>query len=292
MCIAVVPAWSAELTPKTLLIADTGFSSVDPIIASHTVGQICIMDWYACPDGSNFQESGTAAVLTPTQLSASGFDHGSKMARAAINAYPDVKLILVRIIAQSQSGARLSASESVVTKVLTWARKNAATFNIGAIAISQGSNKVGTNDRRCLNSPATAQEVSALRAKGIYTFFPVGNEGRTDVINWPACISDAVAVGAIDKSGKIASYSNFAPGQVDLYEPGYAMDSADSGSSYSVQYAAAHWLSLLNRFPTLRPTLVYWSYAFSGGPISNAKGLAGWSTNLDQAIAALDIRQP
>lgn len=292
MCVAVVPAWSAELTPKTLLIADTGFSSSDPVIASHVVAQICIMDWYACPDGSNFQESGTAAFLTPTQLAAPGFDHGSKMAKAAISAYPEVKLILVRIIAQSQSGARLSASESVVTKVLAWARKNATTFNIGAIAISQGSNKLGTNDRKCLNSPATTKEVSALRSKGIFTFFPVGNEGQTDVINWPACIADSIAVGAIDKTGKIAKYSNYAPGQVDLYEPGYAMDSADSGSSYSVQYAAAHWLSLVNRFPATRPALIYWSYAFSGEPISSTKGQMGWSTDVEAAISILNTKQP
>ena len=100
-----LPAWSDEPPAKVLLIADTGFSAEDPVIAAHTVYQICLMDWYVCPNGSNFQESGTAAFLTPQQLKSSGFDHGSKMARAAIAAYPDVKLILVRIIGQSQSGA-------------------------------------------------------------------------------------------------------------------------------------------------------------------------------------------
>ena len=216
---AVVPAWSAEYSPKTLVIADTGFSSTDSLIASHTLYQLCLMDWFACPNGSNTQESGTAALLTESQLSASSFDHGTKMARAAIAAYPDVKLILIRIIGQSQSGARLSASEAIITKVLNWVDKNSTTFNIGAIAISQGSNKVGTNSRKCLASPATEKAVSTLRAKGIFSFFPVGNESRSDAINWPACIADAVAVGATDKSGKIANYSNFAPGQVDLYEP-------------------------------------------------------------------------
>ena len=296
--IAAAPAWSAESAPKTLLIADTGFSSTDSLIASHTIYQICLMDWYACPNGSNVQESGTAALLTPTQLNSSGFDHGTKMARAAIAAYPDVKLVLVRIIGQSSSGARLSASEGVITKVLNWAEKNATTYNIGAIAISQGSNKIGTNARRCLSSPATDKAVASLRAKGIFSFFPVGNDGRTDVINWPACIADSVAVGAIDKSGAIASYSNYAPGQVDVYEPGYLIDSAiasntsDSGSSYSVQYAAAHWLSLVNQFPTTRPALIYWNFIFSGEPISNSKGQSGWSTDLQSVIFTLAPAQP
>ena len=76
LSVASVPAWSADVAPKVLVIADTGFSDVDPVIAEHTVYQLCIMDWYACPNGSNFQESGTAALLTPTQLRQPGFKHG------------------------------------------------------------------------------------------------------------------------------------------------------------------------------------------------------------------------
>ncbi len=283
----IAPAWAVNPSPKVLVIADTGFSDSDRVIAEHTLHQICIMDWYACPNGSNFQESGTAAMLTRAQLRQSGFKHGSMMARAAIAAYPDVKLILVRVIGQSSSGARLSTSESVITRVLAWANKNAKTFNIGAIAISQGSNKVGTNARRCISSPATDKEIASLKAKGIYTFFPSGNEGKSDLINWPACINDAVAVGALDKKGAIASYSNYALGQVDVYEPGYLIDTetatiygSDNGTSLATQYAAGRWLSIVNKFPQIRPSLIYWSYVLSGDPVSNRKGHEGWSTDL------------
>lgn len=283
-----LPSWSSEVAPKTLVIADTGFSDSDPVIASHTIMQVCILDWPTCPNGSSLQESGTAALLTSTQMAPSGFSHGSKMARAAISAYPDVKLILIRIVAQSSQGARMTTSESIVTKVLAWANKNAATYKIGAVAISQGSNKIGTNARKCLASPATEKEVASLKAKGIYSFFPAGNEGRSDAINWPACIADSVAVGALDKNGQISSYSNDAPSQVDVYEPGYIIDShtqpqysPEYGTSYSTQYAAARWLSAVNQFPTVRPSLIYWNYIFSGDVVTNSKGQTGWSTDLD-----------
>lgn len=282
-----IPASSVEIAPKVLVIADTGFNESDLLISSHTIFQLCLMDWYACPDGSNFQESGTAASLTSEQLKAPGFNHGSKMARSAIAAYPDVKLILIRIVGQSSSGGRMSTSEAIITKVLSWANKNAKRFNIGAVAISQGSSKVGTNARRCLASPATDKEIAGLKAKGIYTFFPAGNDGRSDFINWPACSPDSVAVGALDKSGAIARYSNYALGQIDIYEPGYTLDSAtvalygsDYGTSYSTQYAAARWLSLVNQFPEHRPSLIYWNYILSGDPVTNTKGFFGWSSNL------------
>ncbi len=289
-----IPAWSVESNPKVLVIADTGFSDSDLVIASHTVLQLCIMDWYACPNGSNFQESGTAATLSPSQMKHSGFSHGSKMARSAIAAYPDVKLILIRVVGQSSSGGRMPTSESIVTKVLAWSNKNAKLYNIGAVAISQGSTKVGTNARRCLASPATDKEIAALKAKGIYTFFPAGNEGKSDIINWPACIADAVAVGALDKSGAIASYSNYAMGQIDIYEPGYVIDTAtiatygsDNGTSHSTQYAAAKWLSLVNQFPQTRPALIYWNYILSGDPVTNSKGFYGWSSNLESVRETL-----
>lgn len=287
LLLIALPSWSIEPAPKTLVIADTGFSDSDPVIASHTVLQLCIMDWSACPNGLTFQESGTAALLTSSQMSATGFSHGSKMARAAIAAYPDVKLILIRIVGQSSQGGRMSTSESIITKVLSWANKNANTYKIGAIAISQGSNKVGSNARRCFSSPATEKEVAALKAKGIYSFFPAGNEAKSDAINWPACIADAVAVGALDKSGSIANYSNDAPAQVDVYEPGYLTDtqtqpqySDEYGTSYSTQYAAARWLSIMNLFPTVRPSLIYWKFVFSGEIVTNSKGQTGWSTDL------------
>jgi hypothetical protein len=290
LVIPALPAWSADTPAKTLLIADTGFSENDPIIAAHTVYQLCIMDWYACPNGSNFQESGTAAMLNATQLASGGFSHGSKMARAAIAAYPDVKLILVRIIGQGSNGGRMSASEEIITRVLAWANKNAKVYSIGAIAISQGSNKIGTNARKCLTLPSVEKEIASLKLKGIYSFFPAGNEGRVSAINWPACIPDAVAVGALDKKGSIASYSNNASGQIDIYEPGYSIElisqpqySAENGTSYSAQYAAARWLSLVNQFPATRPSLVYWKYVFSGEVVTNSKGQTGWSSDLDAA---------
>ena len=297
LSVPLAPAWSAQVGPKVLVIADTGFSDSDSVIAEHTIYQLCIMDWYACPNGTNFQESGTAAMLTPMQLKQTGFNHGSKMARAAIAAYPDVKLILIRVIGQSSSGNRLSTSESVVTKVLAWANKNAKVFNIGAVAISQGSNKTGTNARRCLSSPGTDNEIASVKAKGIYSFFPAGNEGKSDHVNWPACISDAVAVGALDAKGAIASYSNYAIGQVDIYEPGYFTDSetvrvygSDVGKSLSTQYAASRWLSMVNNFPQTRPSLIYWMYAFSGEPVTNRKGHEGWNTNLTALESSLLAR--
>jgi hypothetical protein len=159
---AALPAWSVESNPKVLVIADTGFSDSDPLIASHTVLQVCLMDWYACPNGTNFQESGTAASLSPTQMKYSGFNHGSKMARSAIAAYPDVRLILIRVVGQSSSGGRMPTSESIITKVLAWTNKNAKLYNIGAVAISQGSTKVGTNARRCIASPATDKHLQTV----------------------------------------------------------------------------------------------------------------------------------
>jgi hypothetical protein len=216
------------------------------------------------------------------------------MARAAIAAYPDVQLILIRIIAQSSSGVRLSTNETIVGKALSWVSKNAVKFNIGAVAMSQGSNKSGLGARRCFSVPSVEKEVRSLRIKGIYAFFPVGNEGNSSQINWPACIPEAVAVGALDKKNQIASYSNFAPNQVDIFEQGYPMEetatpvySYETGSSYSVQFAAARWLALVNQFPDKRPSQIFYAYAFSGDLLTHSRAEGGWSVNYEATKASL-----
>jgi hypothetical protein len=104
-------------------------------------------------------------------------------------------------------------------------------------------------------------------------------------------------VGALDRSGSISNYSNYAYGQVDLYEPGYDIDTqsvltygSDNGTSLSTQYAAARWLSLVNEFPLVRPSLIYWKFALSGEPVTNAKDIFGWSTSIESARQTLVSR--
>lgn len=72
----------------------------------------------------------------------------------------------------------------------------------------------------CDNTP-TAKVIAALRANGIFTFVPVGNDGVHDAVRFPACASDAIAIGALDRDGNVMPESNgTATDMVDLYIDG------------------------------------------------------------------------
>lgn len=275
------------LPEKTLAIIDTGFNIEDSIISSHTVHEVCIMDYYMCPNGQNFYETDTAAGLTANQIRFSEFDHGSKMARAAIATNPNIKLVLIRIIAQAPNGNRMSTSENVVAKALQWVSKNYLLYNMGAVAMSQGTSRSDSNMRNCLSIPAAEREIRYLKLHNVYSFFPIGNDRRTTQINWPACLSDSVAVGGLDRAGNIADYNNYAPAQVDIYENG-SMDFSESpayqsssGSSISVQVAAAKYIQLVNLFPDKRPSQIFWAYIFSGDIVSGKNGVVGHTSNVE-----------
>ncbi len=97
------------------------------------------------------------------------------------------------------------------------------------MSLGGGENKTACDDH------SLQPIVSTLRSQGVATLIGSGNNGWTDAINAPACISDAIAVGAIDDSDdSILSDSNRDKDLVDLVAPGSSILSAipDDGSGF------------------------------------------------------------
>jgi subtilase family protein len=59
----------------------------------------------------------------------------------------------------------------------------------------------------CDDNP-TAERISELRKKGILTFVAAGNDGDSNRLRFPACASQAVAVGSLTRDGAIDRVSN------------------------------------------------------------------------------------
>jgi hypothetical protein len=79
--------------------------------------------------------------------------------------------------------------------------------------------------------------IQAANNAGILFVAAAGNDGRnTDSSTfYPAGynVPNVISVGAIDKSGKLASFSNYGSKSVDLVAPGVAVNSTVPGSSYA-----------------------------------------------------------
>jgi hypothetical protein len=236
-----------------LAILDTAIDTSLPGLQGKIVGEVCILEYALCPNGTNFQEGSGAASMPSNLITKNGFDHGTLMASTAVQYNPNLKILFVKIIANTPEGLRKPTGESTISAALFWLIENAAKYNVKAVSISQGSSgmlgQAGT--QYCPTFPRTITAVQSLNSMSIPTFSAVGNARNYSRIDWPSCISDVVSVGAVDQIGEITSYSNndsslldfFALGNMPVAGPGNITKNV-AGTSAATQVAAATYLSL------------------------------------------------
>ena len=236
-----------------LAILDTAIDTSIPGLQGKIVGEVCILEYALCPNGTNFQEGSGAASMPSNLITKNGFDHGTLMASTAVQYNPNLKVLFIKIIANTPEGLRKPTGESTISAALFWLQENAARYNVKAVSISQGSSgmlgQAGT--QYCPTFPRTITAVKSLNAMSIPVFSAVGNARDYSRIDWPSCIPDVVSVGAVDQIGEITSYSNndsalldfFALGNMPAVGPGNITKNI-AGTSSATQVAAATYISL------------------------------------------------
>ena len=116
-----------------------------------------------------------------------------------------------------------------------------------SINLSLGDGKEYSNP--CNDTvPAITDLISNLTGQNASVVAASGNEGFTDGISWPACISNVISVGSTNKQDEHSSFSN-ASIFLDLVAPGENITSSipggfgnqydqDSGTSYAAPHVA------------------------------------------------------
>jgi hypothetical protein len=253
-CFPLAPA-HAEF-PQTLVIADTALDSSMSEFSSNIVLELCILERATCPNGQNFMEGKGSANLPSNYLFSNGFNHGTQMVSASVRTNPNIKIIFIRMVANSAFGARLNSSDYAIAKVLDWVNKNKDQYNIQAVAISQGHHNLSLLTDYCPKSSLVDPLIDKLMNKGIPFLSPAGNSGDKSRIDWPACNSQVISVGALNPDRSVATYGNMDINLIDYFELGSlkVLDANGSerisiGSSVSVQVAAAKWMLLRQKYP-------------------------------------------
>lgn len=288
--IFAAPTNAAE-TEKSLAIIDTGFDTTIPIIGGAVVHEVCILDWYACPNGVGFQEGLGSATLPQTITRFSGAGHGTQMASIAVSTNPQIKLVLVRLIAYNDRGQRLTVFDSTVTKAFRWIYDNQERFNIGAVAMAQGHHGLLQQRTYCPKNMELEKLFVQLRQSDIPVFLPTGNSGDKSRIDWPACIPAAMAIGAVGVDGSIAPYSNhdsalndfFAAGTLTASSPGGTRTTA-TGTSVATVIAASQWIRFSNLNPSMSLRQVSQIFRDSGPMVFDSKFRYGRKIDIDAAL--------
>ena len=133
-----------------------------------------------------------------------------------------------------------------------------------------------------------------LKVLDIPVFLPAGNAGDKLRIDWPACIPAAIAIGAIDSKGQIASYSNYDRTLIDFYVSGTSPallpgggSTTATGTSVSTIIAASYWMKVLEQRPELRLAEISQLFRNSGPIIFDSKFRYGRKMDLEAVMNSL-----
>jgi len=249
-------AWTAGFTGLGYLVAvvDTGVDGGHPFLSQKLVGEACYstidadpsITWTASSLCSNGTESQTG-VGAAAPCSLYGCDHGTHVAGIAAgqgNAFSGVakeaRILGVQVFtridgtlcAPSPSPCIMSFPGDQVQAleyVLLWALGDPN--GIAAANMSLGGGRFTSS---CDDDPTWSllkDRIDSLRDYRIATVIAAGNDGYSDALAAPACISTAISVGATTKSDVVPPYSNSAS-FLHLLAPGGA-GSGGAGDVYS-----------------------------------------------------------
>ena len=253
---SALPAQAEQL--QTLVIADTAIDSSMSEFSGNIIHEVCIVDYSVCPNETNFMEGKGSAFLPKELIQLNGFNHGTQMVSAAVRTNPELRIVFIRIVSHSPNGLRLTANIDVLKRTLDWVRKNRSIYNIQAIAISQGHHNLLSLTNYCPQDDSFNSLLNELHAQDVPYFAPTGNRGDRSRVDWPACTSKALAIGALTPERQVASYTNIDNAVIDHYEVGTlkVLDASNrevsaQGTSVSVQVAAAKWMKIKGLNPKI-----------------------------------------
>ena len=267
---------------QTIAILDTGVDNGHPMFAGKIVDESCFSSNFAshsatslCPNGSNQQiSSGAASPCTGIcshGTHVAGIAAGNKVFSGPVVTYEgvakDADLVAVQVFTKFSSKSQCDPfnrgwatpcvksypSDQIKGLEHVYDLRNA--YNISSVNLSLGGGKHTSTCDTAM--PSYKGIIDDLRSAGIVSIVASGNDGYTDGISFPACISSAVSVGSTDNSDVISSFSNN-DDILDLLAPGDSIRSAipgtglgyKGGTSMAAPHVAGAWAVAKSASPT------------------------------------------
>jgi hypothetical protein len=196
--VSITPASASE--SNTIVIIDNGF---DASVISNEILELCITSInVGCNNGAGF-DSGANASGTAEKVSLSSkreWNHGTIMASIVNQVSPNSSLILIRNARVLKNGSVISGSDRDFDVALDWVIENAKKYNIVAVSFSRGQNNwTRLRNAQCPVSESIKADIANLKNLGVATVIAAGNNRNRSNIDYPACISDSVAISTRSK---------------------------------------------------------------------------------------------
>ena len=211
-------AWRKGYTGRGLAVAviDDGADTRHPFLARRTVFEAYFSD--LCPNGAPQMIGRGAAFPAGTHgTHVSGIVLGGAIDANLAGVGPELRLIIINVANRARPGMSGQNILAGLDVVLTLARRYPGI--IGAVNMSLGGSREesGPCHSRIWNLASRL-----FNRVGVPVVVASGNDSEDDwaaPVGFPACIEGFVAVGAVTKSERVATFSNSGP-TLDLLAPG------------------------------------------------------------------------
>ncbi len=263
---AFLPAVSAN-QGQSIVIIDTAIDTSANHLKGKIIHEVCVMESSRCPNNKAVMEGPGSASLPASQLYKNGFQHGTLLASVATQVNPNINIVFIRIVPIQASGKRGVYTDRTVEMALDWVINNKSKFNITAVSISHGRHNLPTGDNYCPVRALLKDNIVKLQSAGVATVFATGNDYDYSRVDFPACVSEAIAVGSVEKSNRIALHSNGGK-DLDFYALGDFATA--SGRAYGTSAAAVAFSA-------------YWSKVYQGNYVMTYDYIKSLTKSIENA---------
>ena len=223
----------------TVAIIDTGIDSTHPDLQGAVIDEACFSADASCPNGTS-QQFGAGAAKDDN-------GHGTHIAgiiagrgkTAPEGLAPNVKIVAIKI-----ANAAGATSTQAMLAALHFIAKSHPEVRVVNMSLGTDASYTGVCDTASPITAALARAGKALRDRGVVIVAAAGNEGLTDKISAPACVTGFLSVGAVysekgsisangctdlkTAADRVACFSN-SSANLDILAPGAGIVSADMG---------------------------------------------------------------
>ncbi|TDJ46032.1 MAG: peptidase S8 [Gammaproteobacteria bacterium] len=236
----------------TIVVLDTGIDADHPTFGDRVVWEACFStNWSRyratnlCPAGGNanatqyFQSGPGAAALTKcTDVDCFHGTHVSSIAAGSDSSNtgiaPEASIIAIQVFSRFSSDRYCGANQSPCIlsfdhdqlSALEYVADLASTHNIASVNMSLGGDRFFS---ACDSESGFTAIIDVLEALDIVVAASSGNNGYTDSMGHPACLSKVFSVGSVvDTDDTVSSFSNSAS-FLDMLAPGQPITAAFPG---------------------------------------------------------------